>query len=404
MNWMNGRKILSIFLLFCLAIPLRAEAQSSELDQIKKNGFKVIKESKGRVIIDGKKLAVGQKIMFVHYVKELDEMETISEGVVKVSNDKLSLIELNTDKLQKFPQAGDYGVTLGEPIDWNIKTVEPGKEGFATPIEPAEILETGYFDLGYTSYQGSFSATSTNRANSFKRIPKYNLSGFHFLWHPDFFPNYGLGFTSESGNIPLYDYYGVLKPTNVAKTHLELSYRNKLGPSQIRWKLFLLMESVAFTTANDDEYVLSSKSTGMGLGGLLGYEFNPYLPMASTGAFGSPMGIYVETVITPNLTVLDTATVLRGSSSSANSLTYSLKYSHVFYIEFIPWFKRYFLDFKYTTTATKIQFSGETKNGSTNFYTVPQNGSYTESETLMSVSLGFRMDDWMGRSLKPRDK
>jgi hypothetical protein len=402
---MNGRKLVILFQLFTLLISLRVIAQESELDQIKKNGFKVIKEDTGRVVIDAKNLALGQRIMFVRFIKELDEFETISQGSVKNSNGKLSLVQLDTDKIEKFPKSGDYAVPLGEPIDFMLPPSPKAPEGFVPQVETAEILEKGYFDLGYSMYQGSFATTSTNRVDSFKKMPSYPLSGVHFMWHPDFAPNYGFGYRSMNGNIPLYDYYEVRQPTTAKRTQIELSYRNKLGPSRIRWKLYLLSDTMEFATANNDEYVISSKQTGLALGGLIGYELSDSLPLSALPGYGHPLGFYLEAAMTPNLTVSDSGSVVRGASSAGSTaLNYSVKYSHVFYWDFIPWFKRYFFDIKYSMSEAQIKFQGATKNDSINFYVVPENGSYTEKETLISISFGLRMDDWLGRSLKPREK
>ena len=70
----------------------------------------------------------------------------------------------------------------------------------------------------------------------------------------------------------------------------------------------------------------------------------------------------------------------------------------------IPWFKRYFLELKYAVSESQISFQGPTKNPTENMYKIPENGQYNESETIISLNLGLRLEDWLGKTLKPRSK
>lgn len=383
-------------------------AQQSENDEVsvlKQKAFKVIKESKGNVIINAPNLATGQKILFVKLVPELDEFETIAQGVVKRSTDKLSLVDLDKDKLVKFPESGDFAVFMGEPKVFTPPPAKIGQEGFSAQAKKVDDVEAGFAQIGISLNQGALLSTSTNRANSYKNMNKYSYQGFSFLWHPDFLPNYGLEFKQIVGAVPVVDYFGVTQDSSLSLSQLRLSYRNYLTSSQFRWKVFIQSNATDFSTLNGDEYVLASKQTALGLGGLVGYEFNKSLPFEATAFYGSPAGIYIEAYYSPNVNVVDSSAVSRGvSSTGSTQLGYAITYTHLFYIEQIPWFKRYFVEFKYATSETKISFQGVTKNPSTNFYTIPENGQYNESETILSVNVGVRLEDWFGKALKPRSK
>lgn len=377
----------------------------NEISALKHKAFKVIKENKGMVVLQASNMNKGQKILFVRAIPELDEFEVISQGVVKVSNDKLTLVELNSGKLAKYPQAGDFAVTMGEPKKFEVPTLKQGMEGFTVEAENPEEPERGYVDIGFLRNQGTLNSSTSNRANSYKNINKYTNQGLSFVWHPEFLPNYGIEYTSADGGVIVYDYYGTPQESSTKTTKFRLSYRNRISPSKLRWKLFLQSTSSQFQTLNADEYVLQSTQNGLGLGGLIGYEFHTTLPFSATAGYGAPAGIYLEAYYVPNLSVVDSAAVQRGTSSSgSNSIFFSVAYSHLFYIEQIPWFKRYFLELKYAVSKSNINFQGPTKNAPANFYIIPENGTYSENETVLSLNIGLRFEDWMGKSLKPRSK
>jgi hypothetical protein len=396
-------------ILLLLAIPTLVfaveSADDDEIQAIKQKGFRVIKESNGNVIINAPNLAVGQKIIFVRIVPELEELETISQGNIKRSTDKLSLVELDREKIEKFPKAGDYAVFMGEPKKFIDPPQPLGKEGYSTSVKVAEDYERGYAQLGFITNDGSLLSTSTTRANSYKNITKYTYKGLAFAWHPEFLPNYGIEYKQVEGPVPVIDYYEIVQPSSFATSQLRLSYRNQLGPAKIRWKIFLQSSSSEFKTLNGDEYVLASKQTALGLGGLVGYEFNEPLPLNATAFYGQPGTITVEAYYEPNLIIADSVAVSRGTTSTgSHQQGYAVSYTHLFYIEKIPWFKRFFIEIKYATSETKLSFQGKPKNPTENFYEIPENGEGTESEKIVSVNLGLRFEDWFGASLKPRSK
>ncbi|MCK6596748.1 MAG: hypothetical protein L6Q37_00165 [Bdellovibrionaceae bacterium] len=394
---------LSNFLLisFCFIFFLQAE----DLALLKQKAFRILKEENGNVILSIGDLAQGQKILFVRPIEELQEFEVIANGIVSISSSKTSIVRLNTDTLKKFPTKTDFAVFLGQPKKFITPPVKSGLEGYSAESNNPEDPEPGFMQMGFSYDQGKFSSTSSNRANSYKSFSYKDFTGFHFIWHPEFLPNYGAEFSHTSMDIPIYDYFNSLKSSSLSLTSLRVSYRNRVKANKIRWKIFLQSNYQEFKTENADEYVITSNNAGFGFGGQIGYEKGQSLLTSKTSLWGQPLGIYLELFYQPTLIVIDGPYIQRGSASvSSNFTTFSLFYIHQFYYDFIPWFKKYFFEIRYTTSTSNIKFNGNTKNVSSNFYTIPEGGSYSEKNDYISVVFGLKFEDWFGRSLKPRTK
>lgn len=392
-----------------LVFSLSLAGQETELhasSELQKRGFKVLKESNRHVIVQTSQLDLGQRVMFVRFVPDLDEYEVISQGVVKKKSDKLTMIEIDIDRNEKYPQRGDFAVTLGEPKVFDEFSPKDGRSGIITETRPVDILEAGYAQFGFLQVQGQLSSVGSDRTNSYKNINSLNSQGFSFQWVPDFLPRYGFEFESYTGPVSVIDYNLVTQPSSYSKSSLKLFYRNKkIQAADFRWKFFVSTYLSDFMTPNTDEYVISSKGSGLGLGLFVGYEWVGNTSSQPTHWWGTPQSIGLEASCVPQLDVADSSIIQRGvTASGSTQLSYSVNYSHQFFLDFVPWFKRYNIDVAYTVNNFKLVFSGKTKNPSNNIYDIPENGTYLENENLIKLTFGLRMEDWFGRALKPRSK
>lgn len=370
-----------------------------------KRAYKVIKESSNQIIIGAPNLMPGQKIMFVRLILELDEYEIISHGVVKRATEKMSLITLDLEKNEKFPKVGDFAVVSGEPKTFVDPVSQKTKSEFMPRLDTVNESETGYASIAWSLNQGELKSTSSNRANSYKNIKNFDYNGFNFTWVPEFQPSYGLDVSSYGGNIQVLDYFSEVKPSSLNSTEFKIFYRNFFLEKKMIWAFQFGSTSMNFSTENEDEYIFSSTANGIGLGFSLAYQFNQLIIHKNTPLYGIPQALKLGFFYVPSLSVSDIKNISRGTSSSGSSqLSYEISYSHLFYVDKIPWFKRYFLEFKFRNDDFKINFSGPTKNSFNNFYTIPENGKYTENNSFIRFAVGLMLEDWFGKSLKPRDR
>lgn len=374
--------------------------------ELLKKGYKVLKESNRQVVINTNSLDLGQKILFVRYVADFDEYEVISQGSVKKKSDKFALVQIDIDRNEKFPKPGDYAVTLGEPKIFIDPPKPTGQEGFQAETKKLEPTELGYAELGLIQVQGDIQSESSNRVNSYKNVNSLKYSGLKFSWIPEFLPNYGFEYESYSGPVIVKDYNMINQPSTFNKTQIKLLYRNTKKPeNQLRWKIFITTSLSDFITENQDEYVITSKNSGFGLGGYIGYDWIDKVDSQPRNFWGTPESVGLSIHYLPQVTVSDGTKIQRGQSSSgSNQMILSANYTHHFFFDFMPWLQRYFVDISYSVQNLKINFSGDTKNIANNFYPIPQNGTYAENEKLIKISFGLKMEDWFGRALKPRDK
>lgn len=392
-------KLKKLFLFFML-FPCWGLAQTASM--LKEKAIPVLMEKNKSVLIAHGGFVPQQKIIFVRLQPDYDEFEIIGQGFVKSSNSKNSLVELSAEKLQKLPKRGDFAVMMAEPKTFVSKKAE--SKVIITQVEDSaeKNLEKGYLEFGFTNWMGNLKSTSSNSANSYKNFNNYKFSGVHFEWFVDFLPNYGLTFDNVKGGIPIYSYYLQDVSSTYSFSRLKINYRNKSGPGQWRWKFYLMTQVEQFQTSNPDEYVLASQSSFVGLGGVVGYDFSDQL-INDTRWWGKPLGLYVESSLCPQVSVADIS-LSRGTATAGSSRTeISAQYSHIFYLSKIPWIKRYVLDLKYTVTDMKLNFQGKTQSESGGIYTIPEGGNYREVNQFISLTLNFRFEDLIGRSLKPRN-
>jgi hypothetical protein len=389
------RTLFFIFFLF-LAV---GRAQFSP--EMQKNAFKVLQEQNNIIAISAVNLPKGQRILFVRNVPDLGEFEVIGQGTIERANNKICVVKLNTDTLKKIPLAGDFAVLLGEPKTFVEQAHTKPQSDLSLHQDIPQEPEKGYLDIGTLVGSGKLIGKSGNQANSLKNIDKFLINGIRFDWYPDFFSNYGITYQTRSAQVPITSYFLKSETGTFVNSTFRLNYRAIRSLKNLRWIFFLENQSEEFNTSNSDEYVFASRYNSMGLGGHLAWEPGDLL-FSTPGLLGQMNRFYLEAMYAPVLSAAD-HTISRGTSSTGSSrLEYSVGYTHLFYWSSIPWLKRYFLDFKYSVSDLKLQFSGNTKSEAGGIYAIPENGHYAETKTSLQITFGWRFEDLLGRNFKPR--
>lgn len=344
----------------------------------------------------------GDLIVFVRVTQ--DDIEVVARGSVGNIQDGKLLIETDPKSISKFPKVGDRIVSLAR-----IKTPRPEDEPPITWPEiahaPPAPYEPGYMQLDFGSNRGDFKSTTPNSANEFKNF-NFNFSHMRFLWYFDFLWRFGMEYESSEGSIPVVGYDRESKSTSFKETVISLHYRFLPVWEELRPTLKLINKSSEFKTTNEDEYLLSSKKSSTGLGLNLHYLFNDNLFTTKKRFDYSLNRIYAEAEIFPLVSVADSM-VRRGTSASG--LEYGLKVgaTALIYTDYIPYLKflrRISLDASAGYSQTRMQFSGEPSDPVDVLEPIPQGASYIERQMYFKIMIGFRMDDYIGNLLKPRER
>jgi len=386
-----------IFLLCSLAF-----GQAKEM--LSKNGFQVLQEKDGRVWVKGKSPVLkGQSLVFVRVIPALDEFEVIAEGQVEKIFENQFILQINLDSMEKFPAKNDYALLLGDPKSFTaIPDKVPPKNPELTVDRP-EDPEPGYIEFAYLDNRGNMLSDSPNQANRYKQFNKYTFKGFHFEWFMDFASNYGLSFDSLSGTIPVEDYYRNQLPSDQTQFKFRILYRTKKRPLE-KWRNTFFFENLAeeFKTTNDDEYVLPSKSSGMGLGWNFSYEPGQMLLTSAKTKFQFNKVTFGLTYY-PVFKATD-GLVSRGTAGAGSSrLQYSLAVTEMFYLPFVPWVKRYFVTLGYEVTDSTLAFTGKTISEAGGVYTIPEGQTYGEKSSAVTILIGVQFEDMIGKIFKPRN-
>ncbi|UOF00183.1 hypothetical protein [Bdellovibrio reynosensis] len=349
------------------------------------------------VIPNNKLIKVGELVVVVRPSE--DNIEVIARGSVEnIQNNEL-LILLDGASVTKFPKAKDLVVSLAKLNPQVFDEPPPDKspeirEDVPDPYEP------GYMVLDFGPYQGKFESQSPNSANQYK-IFNNDFVSTHFLWYFDFVWRYGIEYEAAGGNVPVKSYNRVSKATSYKESSLAIHYRFLPIWKELRPTLKLISKNSTFTTENDDEYVMSSSASGMGFGTNFHYLFNDNLFKSIQRFDWSLNKTYFELAYFPSYTVKDTG-VTRGDSGSGTALEMKAGVIFLFHLRFIPFFKRWSLDLSTGVNQSQFSFSGPTVDPVDGFTQIPEGQTYNETQNFIKLTLGLRMDDYIGKALKPR--
>lgn len=371
---------------------------------LSKGGFPIASEKDHSYFIQpSMPLSKDSHFLIVRVKDDKDDFEVIANGTIESAENQGYWLAIESKDLKKLPVKGDFAVLLGAPKVFDIKPQLKPTINFNLSNAPPEDLERGYLQLGYTFYEGSLSANSSTRANSYKNISQYRFQGFELDWFLDFLPNYGITIKSFGGSVPVRSYYLNDIPSSYSRLNMRLNYRTKVSKNKLRWTFFVDSLYEDFNTSNPDEYLLSSKETSLGAGATLAYEPRYFLlPYQKKSEFVFQR-FFVSAVYYPKVQVQDSI-VSRGSDSVGSSRwDLGVGATFLFNLSWVPWVKRYYLEAGYNVSETSLKFSGPTQSESGGIYTVPQGGTGSEKDQYWYIQIGVRYEDFIGHLFKPRN-
>ncbi|MBO9667537.1 MAG: hypothetical protein J7501_12080 [Bdellovibrio sp.] len=380
---------------------LTSEAFASSwinIDFIRKNAVPIRRMNDDVLILPRtNRVRVGDLIVILRV--RGDDVEVIARGAVESVQDNELLATLEGPSITKMPKAKDLVVSLSKLKAQDPDAPIPEAPGSLFSEKP-EPYEPGYMVLEAGPYNGHFESQSPNNANQYK-IYDFKFVETHFLWYVDFLWRYGIEYQTSGGNIPLKSYNREEQPTTAKETRIALHYRLLPVWKELRPTLKLMSFKSEFQTTNDDEYVVSSSASGIGLGVNLHYLFGDNLYKKDKGFGWSFNRIYADFGYFPSYSVSDTG-VQRGTSSSGTMMEFKVGATALFYWSAIPWIKRYSLDISYGMYQSQVTFSGDVKNAADGVYDIPPGQTYSESQTYLKVMFGLRLDDLLSKVMKPR--
>jgi hypothetical protein len=374
-------------------------------EAIKTSGFVITGEKEGLFLVDNKKFLYpqGTRVILVRLLKKENEVDILATGVIEGQQGSTTFIKVDFETILKFPKAGDFVLTMGDPWVPGADPEEPKKERELKVEKEPLPDEPGY--IQYT--QGNFSGTmvgndSPNEVNLYKKS-SFSFPYTHFAWYFEFVWRFGIEFESFTGNFPTFSYYRDEEATAADFSSVTLNYRLR----RYLWDTLRITPRIvrftdAFTTTNPDEAVISTTVSGTGLGVHLGLElFDPtWKPKGRIGLV--PQQLYFDVHQFLMMDALDVG-VLRGSSAQGSTgMDMRIGASVLIYVGWIPWFKRFVIEGFYGKRSYNLTFTGPTTGPTDRNYVIPEGQSYKETMDYFQLSFGVRMDDFIGGFFMPR--
>jgi hypothetical protein len=421
---MRHAAFLGVLLGLCplLAFPAESGAPNPKsaflipkLEELTRRSMKVVEEKDGVVSVSlpGKtSFAEGTQILF--FRKKGIRVEVIATGKVLTEERDakagalLLKVELDKDTVIKYPAVGDYATLLADPAG-GAEADKRDRSDFLIPDETlakAPNQRPGHFEFGLGLLYGSLSGTTTTPANNAKTSSSYRFSVIHAAYYSDYIP-LGLEFDTHSGTFPTSTFYQTTVTSDERITIFGLHYR--LLPffnRKIELSPKLTLLSDRFTTGNADENLLTTATSGIGIGMRLSLNLlrNDWSPLK--GEFPVKFqGFGAEGVYYPALSAKDEG-VSRGTSSPGSS-GYSMRLSAtaLAWFDFIPLVKRWFIQGSYGFRAYSLKFSGPTTPEAVpSPVVIPEGGSATERESDFRIFFGIRLDDPVKYFIKDKGK
>ncbi|WP_255490057.1 hypothetical protein [Bdellovibrio sp. KM01] len=389
--------MMATWMSFCLS-ELALASSWINIDFIKKNAVPVRRVMDDVVFLArSNRVAVGDLVVVLRV--QGDDVEVIARGAAETVQNNELLVVMEGPSISKIPKARDWVVSLSKlkpPPDDPLFPQPPD----VPIIEQADPYEPGYMIFEMGTYQGHFESQSPNQANQYK-VYDFKFTEMHFLWYIDMLWRYGIEYQSSSAGIPVKSYYREDRPTTSEETRMSLHYRMLPIWKELRPTLKLISLGNKFITTNEDEYVLSSQSSGLGLGVNFHYLFSDNLYKTEKGLGWKLNRVYCDMNYFLSYNVTD-GSVSRGGASSGTMMEIKVGATALFYVPFIPWLKRYSLDVSYGLSQAEMSFSGDTKSAPDGAYVIPAGQSYSESQSYFKVMLGLRLDDFVSKLMKTR--
>jgi len=413
-SWGGFRDIVIGIILFCLMNSALAKSSgsayaskppptptSNPLESIK---IKVDGDKGGLLTIPQNSLPEPPPRFLLMVRLEKDSFEILGRGQIVGIQDNKYLIELDRESMLKHPGEGDYAVPMAPPKNFpKLPELLISNSGVSTE-DPELPTEQGYAQLDVGSLRNSsYVSQGFLGTNEYKDIPTFNPSTLHFLWYFDFLWHFGVEWNRVTGNFLTNSYDRRQFGSSMSESKISLHYRfRRFFYNKLRWTVKINSFNNTFSTENNDDYLLSSNTSGTGLGLRFGWEFKePQWSTESYQPFAIQQIVY-DYDLYSNLNVVD-LNYIRGKNSNGSSLVQQqLTLSILAYLKWMPFFKRYVIDISAGQSRAQIQFHGPSSAPTGSLNTIAEEGIYSENYDFVKIAFGLRMDDLLGRFFKPR--
>lgn len=376
-----------------------------KLEEIIKTAMKVIREDEGVVYLTlPGNHSLAEKTPILFFRKKASRLEMIATGkVLNEAPDPKSgqiqiQVELDRDTVIKYPVEGDYAAPLSDP-SLLANGAKRDQNDFLLPEEDSRNQvndRPGYVEVGAGILLGDLGSTTSTVANFEKRTSAYRFQNFHWAYFSDFFP---VGVTSDShgGNFPTTTYYSKVVSSDAQVSVLGFHYRfSPIFNDNLEISARVDSLTDRFNTDNSDENLLTTQVQGLGFGVRGRYSFAPLLwkPEKRRTLAMTFQALTLNVTYFPMLTATDIG-VSRGTSSSGSS-GFNLRVSAtmLFWINFIPWFKRWVFEGSYGLRSYDLKFSGPvTLEAVPAPVAIAQGTRATERESDFRFFFGVRIED-----------
>ena len=377
-----------------------------KMEEIIKNSMKVIQEDEGVVsvtLMNGHSLVKDTTVLF--FRKKHSRLEMIANG--KVLTDEVDpklhqpvlKVELDKDTVIKYPHEGDYAAPMSDPAalgEGNKKD----ENDYLLPDEdqnPKENDRPGYLEGALGLLYGNYSTTSSTVANNAKQPSAYRFQNQHFAYFLEFFP-IGFEYDAHSGKFPTSDYYSNISKSDESVNTIGIFYRFRPLFDQhlgLAGKVMLLSDQ--FNTLNQDENLLTTKTSGTGLGlrGSWDFEKANWRPTDKKKRLGFVLQSFAADFNYFPIILAQDVGVSRGTGSSGSSaLQLRLSATALLWVDYIPFLKRWVAQGSFGLRSYSLKFNGATTLENTAFpVPIPSGGTSSEKEIDFRFFFGVRFDD-----------
>ncbi len=375
---------------------------SSPMDSttIRSQGHPIEEEVEGLLVVQAppKQFRFKDPVLFIRLAGE--DFEILGQGEVQALQDGKVYIDFRGSRILKRPLKGDFVIPMAQ--GWKAKPEEsdPNRPNFLLAQSEGLPDEPGYIQLDMGPYHGALASSQENQANYYKQISEFEFQRIHFRWFVGFIWRLGIDYESYQGLFPTSTYYRESFKSQQNLSRFTLLYRFRAFGA-VRFTPHVMSFSDDFTTSNPDEYLISSRYSGIGFGSTIAYEWAPPTWKGSGLLDFQFQSLSLVATVYPTLQAQDTGLSRGTASDGSTGLEWQVRMEALVSTHLLPYSNRFLLAFSYGNLTYNLRFSGATK-GESGGYVIPENGRYSESNTGWHLQLGVRWDDIISEFLRPK--
>lgn len=394
--------ITSFFFLNLFSLNLIGQALP-EIEKLRKQSQQIVAREGNSIYIKNRKgLKKGDLVLFVR--PSAQNFEILARGLVKNIKAQQTELEVDPKSLIKQPLLDDLVVSLNKPY------VPPPSEYLTPPTPPVRLDDieipgdAGFFEVGWGNYQSYLETTASQPVNLSKTVGPYRFTNLAINWYQEYLWRLGIEYERVNGNFPTSTYFREKVNSSQRYSRYGIGIRSRrFFKDRFRsiFKVHILKDE--FLTDNQDENLVSTTISGLGIGNQWEYEYQHFLWTSGQKKIGFTFQkAYLSGMLFPTFKVQD-GLVSRGDGSSGSwGLEYKLGVQFLFYWKWVPVFKRWFIDMHYGHSEYNLKFSGVTKSETGGIYTITEGSTSKEVRNFVYLGLGFRFDDFIGKFFKPK--